>query len=110
MNGHRRIEERSIRLHGAVAAKLRRDPEVLARARERVRGWLADGAVHPHYARAWADLLATDTEEVAARLVDSSEAMRALRQCSPFAGALAPRERWEILREAREAEARGAGR
>jgi hypothetical protein len=26
--------------------------------------------------------------------------MCALRQCSPFAGVLSPRERWRILREA----------
>ncbi len=39
--GHRRVEERSLQLHGAVADKLRRDPEVRAKARERVRGWLS---------------------------------------------------------------------
>ncbi len=52
MNGHRVIEERSLWLHRAVADKARRDPEVLARARERVEGWLFDGSVHPRYAEA----------------------------------------------------------
>ncbi len=103
MNGHRLIEERSLLLHRAVADKARRDPGVLSNARKRVAGWLADGSVHPRYAEAWRRLLSSATEEILARLVDPGEAMRALRQCSPFAGALAPRERWQILRRAREA-------
>lgn len=106
MNGHRRIEERSILLHRAVADKLRRDPTVLARARERVDGWCLDGSTHPHYAEAWRHVLALEPKEICARLVDPGETMRALRQCSPFAGALDPRERWAILRRAREDERR----
>ena len=103
MNGHQVIEERSLWLHRAVADKARRDPEVLSSARERVAGWLADGSVHPRYAEAWRRLLSSRPEEVLDRLVDPGEEMCALRQCSPFAGALAPRERWQILRRSREA-------
>lgn len=102
LEGHRRVEERSLRLHRAVADKLRRDPEVLAKARERVKGWLVDGSVRPRYAQAWDHLLSLSLEEISDRLVDAGERMCALRQCSPFAGALAPRERWRILREARD--------
>lgn len=106
MNGHLRIEERSLRLHRAVADKLLRDPAILDRARERVEHWRREGPTHPHYTEAWHRLLSLPTEEVAVRLIDPGETMRALRQCSPFAGALDPRERWQILREAREAERR----
>ncbi len=103
MNGHQVIEERSLWLHRAVADKARQDPEILARARERVEGWLRDGSVHPRYAEAWRRLLSAEPVAVLSRLVDPGETMRALRQCSPFAGALSPRERWRVLRQAREA-------
>ena len=106
MNGHRRIEERSLWLHRAVGDKLLRDATVLARARERVERWRLDGSVHPRYAEAWRRVLSLSPEEISNRLADPGETMCALRQCSPFAGALAPRERWRILRRAREAQDR----
>ena len=102
MNGHQLIEERSLWLYQAVADKARRDPQVLANARERVEHWLRDPSVHPRYSEAWRRLLSSEPDEILARLVDPGEAMRALRQCSPFAGALDPRERWRILRHVRE--------
>lgn len=104
MDGHQINEERSLRLHGAVADKLLSDPVVLAKARQRVERWIVDGSVHPRYADAWRRLLSMSPEEISQRLVDRGETMCALRQCSPFAGALDPRERWRILRQAREAQ------
>ena len=89
-------------LHRAIADKARHDPGVLARARERVEGWLRDGSVHRRYAEPWRRLLSSQPDEILKCLVDPGEAMRALRQCSPFAGALDPRERWRILRQVRE--------
>ncbi len=106
MDGHRRIEERSLLLHRAVADKVRRDPGVLAKARARVERWRRDGSVHPRYTEAWLRLLSLEPGEVLAHLVDPGETMCALRQCSPFAGALTPQERWQILRQAREAQSR----
>jgi hypothetical protein len=100
--GHQRIEEQSIWLHRAVAEKLRQDSALLAKARERVQGWLADASVHSHYAEAWHRVLALSLEEISQRLVAPDESMRALRQCSPFAGALTARERWAVLRRFRE--------
>ncbi len=64
--------------------------------------WLRDGSVHPRYAEAWRRLLSSTPDEILTRLVDPGETMRALRQCSPFAGALDPWERWRILRQVRE--------
>ncbi len=106
MNGHRRIEQRSLRLHRAVADKLLRNSAVLAKARARVERWRLDGSVHRRYADAWLRVLSLSPEEISERLADPGETMCALRQCSPFAGALAPRERWRILRRAREARSR----
>ncbi len=103
MDGHELNDERSLWLHRAVADKARREAEILSKARQRVESWLADGSTHPRYAEAWRHLLSSEPEEVLKRLVDPGETMRALRQCSPFAGALDPRERWRILRQVREA-------
>lgn len=90
--------ERSIALHAAVSARLRSHPEILSRARARVRTWLEDGAVARSYAVQWAQLVEGPLDELERALVERSERMDDLRQVSPFAGALAPRERWAILR------------
>lgn len=74
---------------------------MLDAARGRVRRWLA--AEHPPaYARAWSEILQGDVEAIASFLVDRSERARELRQSSPFAGTLSPRERWKLWREVRD--------
>ncbi len=88
--------------HSAIAERLRREPEILDRARRRVQSWVAASGAVPFYARRWAEILTGDPEAVAAFLVERSELADELRQSSPFAGALAPRERWEIWRATRE--------
>lgn len=95
---HRLAEERSLALHREVARRLRDRPELLEVARERVRGWLETGGVPRYWAEAWDEALDGGLDEVIARITDTSENARALRQTSPFAGVLGPRERWEILR------------
>ncbi len=107
MDLHRLAEERSLAYHRAVGERLGERPEVLDRARARVNAWLEQGHPHPLYARAWARLLDLPTDGLAAALVDRSEEARSLRQVTPFAGALTPRERWAIWREV--ARTHGAG-
>ncbi|HWM94084.1 MAG TPA: hypothetical protein VN493_25225 [Thermoanaerobaculia bacterium] len=100
MDLHRLAEERSVAYHRVIAERLLNQPEVLEMARERVRTWLASGA--PPYARKWAEILAGDPLSIAAFLVERSERADELRQSTPFAGALKPRERWKIWRETRD--------
>lgn len=96
MNRHRLAEERSLAYHAVVAERLARDPALLAAARARVRRWLEREPAAPFYAREWAHVLALPSDRIAAFLVDRSERARELRQSTPFAGALSPRERWRI--------------
>jgi hypothetical protein len=103
VNAHRLAEERSLAFHRAVADKLVSDPEALDRARSRVRQWLESTEVSLHWARAWDEVLSRPLPEIRAFLVDESEEARALRQVTPFAGAIDPRTRWRIWREVREA-------
>ena len=92
-------EERSLELHRAVAARIVGDPRVVDRALGRVRGWQADGSVHREYAERWRALLEGPREALLAMLVDRAEEACALRQVTPFAGVVAPRDRWRIWRE-----------
>jgi hypothetical protein len=96
---HRLAEERSIALHRAIGERVRSHPELLMRAKARVSGWIERGEPHAFYAREWARILELPLDEMLAALVDTSENARALRQVTPFAGALGPRERWTIWRE-----------
>ncbi len=98
---HEMVDERSLALHRAVAAKLLEDPEVLERARQRVLEWLETAAVDRRSAVAWREVLERSPFEVARFLCDTSQRARDLRQSSPFAGSLEPRERWAILRALR---------
>lgn len=102
MDLHRLAEERSLAYHRVIAERLPHQPEVLEKARRRVEAWVAAGAGAPFYARRWAQVLAGDPASIAAFLVEQSELADELRQSSPFAGALRPRERWTIWRETRE--------
>ncbi len=102
MDPHRLAEERSLALHRLVAARLRSDPRVLDRARETVGRWMASGRA-PHYARAWQQVLEGPLDDVCALLVADTEEGRAMRQATPFAGVVDPRERWRLWAETREA-------
>ena len=97
---HRLAEERSIVFHRAVFEKIAGDARILDRARSRVAKWLARGEPHPFYATQWARVLELPLPELGKALLDRSEEARALRQVTPFAGALPPRERWAIWRDA----------
>ena len=101
MNLHRLAEQRSLALHRAVADRLAADPSVLARARDRVRRWLETGDVNAHWAREWENVLSRSLDDIRAFLMENSERARALRQVTPFAGAIDPRTRWRIWREVR---------
>lgn len=99
---HRTAELRSVALHRLVGEQLQRDPAILRAARERVAGWVRDGPVDPGYARRWHELLSSTPALIALELAADTEEMRDLRQCTPFAGVVAPAERWRIIREIRE--------
>jgi hypothetical protein len=99
---HQLAEERSLAWHRWVAAELDRRPAILTRARERVKRWRDSGEVATPYVDAWDEILSGSRDEIAARLVEDSERARALRQVTPFAGAIDPRTRWRIWREVRE--------
>jgi hypothetical protein len=96
MRGHERIEARSLAMHRAIAAKLRASPELFSIATDNLRRWGATAGRSQPYLTAWAGILERPAEEVLALIQEDSESMRAMRQTSPFAGVLSPKERWKI--------------
>lgn len=101
MVNHQMAEALSLEYHRAIAQHLRERTDLLRAAQERVHNWLVSGCVHKYYAESWHRVLGGPLPEILALLTDESENARALRQVSPFAGALSPRERWSIWRRLR---------
>ena len=83
-------------MHRAIAEKLRQEPELLKIARENLERWIARGGGTISYWAKWREVLDRPLEEIRALIAMDSEEMRAMRQCTPFAGVLSPRERWAI--------------
>lgn len=108
LEGHAANDAVNLAYHKAIATKLRSEPAVLDRARLRVPGWLNEGTVSAYYAELWDQALAGSMDDLLAVLADRSERATAMRQVSPFAGALTPQERWAIWRRVRRPSGRGA--
>jgi hypothetical protein len=93
--GHRPAELRSLVYHRAVAQRL--DERLLAKASSRLADWSRDGRIHPHWADKWSQLLAKPLPQVAAEIGSDTPEAQALRQSTPFAGALTEQERQQVL-------------
>lgn len=98
---HALAEARSLELHRLVAERLRQEPRLVERAKERVRRWLDEGSVSSTWAHAWRQALEGPLDQLLALIVDPGQRARDLRQTSPFAGFLDPRVRWEAWRGVR---------
>jgi hypothetical protein len=96
LQGHRRIDRRSLELHRAIAAKLQAHPELIEIARENLARWSASAGRSQPYWEAWREILDRPISEVLALLEEDSERMNAMRQATPFAGVLEPAERWAV--------------
>jgi len=91
---HRGVEEPS----AALA-----DSAVKARADRNLNRARAQYEVEPQWIREWQRLLDGPVEVLIDVLTSPDESARVLRQSSPFAGVLTPRERWAILAEVKAA-------
>lgn len=97
MRSHRWIDERSLALHTAVAAKLEARPELLDIARENLRRWLSARPVEA--LQEWREVLdRAPLSDVVGLLRSASADAARMRQSSPFAGVLSPDERRSILK------------
>jgi hypothetical protein len=83
-------------LHHAIAEKLRAQPSLIGIARENLQRWAATSGRSAPYLEEWKRILDEPLEDVLRLTEQEGERMTALRQCSPFAGVLDPKERWAI--------------
>lgn len=95
-----RADRISLALHRRILAKLLVDEATVRAAgrrnieRMRVQG----GGSADAYLGAWSELLRGSVEELVAALTALDQCARDLRQVTPFAGVLAPQERWDVVR------------
>jgi hypothetical protein len=96
VRSHQWIEQRSLALHEAVAAKLEAQPQLLDAARRNLERWLTRNpaaALHE-----WRRILdSAPLSDVLVLLRSPSEDAARLRQSSPFAGLLTVEERQTIM-------------
>ena len=97
IRSHVWIDQRSLALHEAVAAKLEAQPQLVAVAHANLLRWLT---TNPAAAlREWLRVLeATPLPELLVLLRSPGDHAARLRQSSPFAGVLTPEERQSILK------------
>lgn len=101
MDPHRLAEARSRAYHRVIAERL--SPAMIAAARAQLERWVTQrAALHPTYAEAWRRLLDGPLDGVRVVLVGDDAQSAALRQVSPFAGMISPRERWALWRSVRD--------
>jgi hypothetical protein len=93
---HDCLERRSLAFHRAIAAKLRAQPELMAIAFDNLDRWSKPGNRSQPYLDTWRTPLGRPREELLAMLEEDTPEMTELRQSSPFAGILEPKERWHI--------------
>jgi hypothetical protein len=104
--GHERTDQLSLELGRRVAARLRKQPELLRYAQANLDRWTQLNAGAPSLLRCyeeWRQLLNRPLEEICDLLGSDREEAQRLRQNSPFAGVLSAREVWELKQRCRHA-------
>ena len=94
---HRILDARSLAMHCRIAQKISRDPDLLNKARENLRRWLAKAEGRTtRYLREWEQILDCPWPAIAELITSMSEEATRLRSSSPFAGVLTEDEREQI--------------
>ncbi len=84
-------------MHAVIAAKIMRDPGLLAKPRDNIKRWsVRFGKNPPRWIGQWRRILALSYLEIAALITEPNEEGARLRQSSPFAGMLTAQERRRI--------------
>ena len=98
---HEWIDQRSLALDKAIAARLRGQPELLQRAKDTLQEWLQQRQpTPPHVLVEWQEILSSwSFEEILMLLISSEPEPTRLRQSSPFCGILTQKERRKVLQE-----------
>lgn len=98
---HEWIDQRSLALDRAIAAKLKAQPELFQRAKDTLENWIQQRQpAVPAVLLEWQEILATWSFDQILALLNSAEPEPTrLRQSSPFCGILTEEERMQIFQE-----------
>lgn len=102
MDPHRISEERSFAYHRAIAERLDGEPELVVRAIERIERWKRTNVGAQSYLDRWLALLRGPRNGLLHVMLGDDEHARTMRSIGPFAGEMAPKERWNLWREVRQ--------
>ncbi len=97
--GHEIQDQVSLELARRIAEELPKHPEWIELARANLQRWSQQNKDAPALLRnytEWMQLLTLPVEEIARILTAETQEAQRLRQNSPFAGVLSPRQVWEI--------------
>lgn len=100
---HAKLDRVSLLLHLAYARKIRGNPALFDKAFRNIERWQRENAFPQPYLEEWLGILRQGMERTLAFMVSDTEEARRLRQSSPFAGVLTPKERWELMKHAKRA-------
>jgi hypothetical protein len=94
---HRILDARSLAMHCKIARKIDTNPALLAIPKRNLKRWseIKAGSM-AMYLREWQQILNKPWPEVAAFITSFSDDAVRLRQSSPFAGVLTPKDRKQV--------------
>jgi hypothetical protein len=97
---HQLLDQRSLALHRFVAQSLHEHPDRFESVRQTLARWkrIVSPDSQPYVAE-WQRLIDAGMDAALAMAVEDSERAAALRQCSPFCGVLAHRERSAFFKQ-----------
>ncbi len=111
MQSHHNIDYRALILAQYIVQQIDSDPggQGLLKARETCRRWqdILDGSERSN-ADEWALILQQPWENIRRLLLDPGENATRLRQNNPFCGVISNHDRWRIIKECRNRDARAA--
>jgi hypothetical protein len=103
MPTHQELDQRSLAMHSLVADKVRCDELLLDKAREILARWHQTASPRTFgYLDEWQNLLDQGTQACLSMATENSEHAAALRQASPLACLLSPKERFDFLKNWRQ--------
>lgn len=96
-NPMQRIEERSLRLHEAAAAHLRRDPQALERAKQTLRRWVSQYRDNvPADLTTWQQILSKPLPQIIETALQRTQYGNRIRKSSPLSTLVTREERRNI--------------
>jgi hypothetical protein len=98
-NFHVEIDSRSLAMHRLIAERIRCEPTLFSVPVRNVERWAMMKPVEAKYLKQWREILGAGMDEALRFAVEDSERATELRQSTPFAGVLTPRERWAFLKQ-----------